>query len=599
MSEGISAAKTAPRRWTPEEETALWEGVRQGTDMPTLAAVMERSVGALESRLAAMGAWDYGAYGDIMTGAAGTAEKEKGEDSSPHDHAWKTWGEDEVGALLAVHHATPTTADMLALAEKLGRTPRALVLKLVQMGALRPALNDSYIPWDARVKARPAPKKKALPPALPAKGAPTVKIKVTAEFQAALQAVEAGENLLILGSAGTGKSTFLKWLRHKLAGKRKMAVVAPTGMAALNIGGQTLHSFFGLKPQLMQGNKHDWHRPRNPKLFAALDLLVVDEISMVRADVLEAVDLFLRAHGPKMGKPFGGVQLLMMGDLCQLPPVVRRDEEAHFEERFGTPFFFSSPSYALLKAGVLPFTEVFRQADVPFITLLNALRMGELSRAELAALNARVVPAAPAGAVVLAARNRTVDAMNAAAMEALSGKARVYNADVTGTIETGNITTPAELVLKPGARVMLTRNDSVAARWVNGSLGTVVRCGDNEVDVRLDDGTTHAVEPVKWESLRYGVDAETDSPVPLVAGTFTQIPLTLAWAVTIHKAQGQTIERVHVNLGDGGTFAEGQLYVALSRAKSLNGLTLSEPILPRHVKTHPAVHDFYAALGLA
>jgi hypothetical protein len=432
----------------------------------------------------------------------------------------------------------------------------------------------------------------------PASSGKSVKISVTPEFQAAWKAVEQGENLLVLGSAGTGKSTFLRWLKHKLNGTRAYAVVAPTGMAALNVGGQTIHSFFGLKPQLLTG-KNDWHKPRNPKVFEKLKLLVIDEISMVRADVFSAMEAFLRTFGPRPGKPFGGVQIVAMGDIYQLPPVVRGDEASFFSSVYETPFFFSSPAWEEGNFGLVEFTHVFRQEDEPFVALLNAIRHGQATPEVLAKLNSRLTTNPPTDAVILAARNRTVDAINQDALLALPGLTRSYMASVSGNMDPDNLTTPVELMLKKGARVMFTRND-VNGRWVNGSLGTVIRCDTTTVTVTLDEtpgqrSETYIVEPAKWEATRYVVN-ENEELVPHVAGTFSQLPLTLAWAVTIHKAQGQTLPKCVLNLDDGGTFAEGQLYVALSRAKSLEGLYLTHPIQRRHVRVHPAILGFMGEL---
>lgn len=579
-----------PARWTVDEESRLAEAFRNGDTPQAIAALLGRSVGAVESRLLQLGLLSYGDYDALVDDSHVESSAHESRSGSP-------WTEPDIAALLAAHHGADTpelrTESLKIAAAALGRSPRSLVLKLVQLGALQPTRNPN--PTRKIAVPKPAKAKPALAPT-PTAPTKTVKITVTPEFQTALASVLDGENMLVLGSAGTGKSTFLKWLRAQVKGKKRMAVLAPTGMAALNVGGQTLHSFFGFKPRLMNGSSDDWHKPRNPKIYESLQLIVIDEISMVRADIFESIDRFLRKYGPIPRTPFGGVQLLLMGDLCQLPPVVRREEETYFEDTYGTPFFFSTPSWREGNFGVVPFTHIFRQTDKPFIDLLNAIRMGSPGQGVLSALNARVTPP-PQGTVVLAARNRTVDALNAEAMAALTGPEWVFRADVVGDIDPSNVTTPAELVLKRGARVMFTRNDSVAQRWVNGTLGTVETCHAESVHVRLDDGTVHVVERVKWEATKYKLDASSEAPVATVAGTFTQIPLVPAWALTIHKAQGQTLPQCVIDLGDGGTFAEGQLYVALSRARSLDSLYLTQPIQPRHVKTHPAVQDFYSDLA--
>ena len=577
-------SRPAPKRWTEEEESRLKALFEVDTPLPAIAAEHGRSVGAIEARLQLMDLVDYGAYTALIN-APETSD-------GGVENSGKPWREDEIARLLVVHNTDATVEALTALAVELGRTPRSLALKLVHLGAVVPGKNRNPQP-----KPRNYPKPKVLARPATASGK-RMKVTVTPEFQTALASIEAGENLLILGSAGTGKSTFLKWLRMKLEGRKAYAVLAPTGMAALNVGGQTIHSFFGFKPQLMQGSDA-WHKPRNPKVFAKLDLLVIDEVSMVRADVFESIDAFLRKYGPVAGQPFGGVQLVLMGDLAQLPPVVRRDEAEFFESFYATPFFFSSPAWAAGGFATVEFTHIFRQTERPFIDLLNHVRRGEQGAAVLRDLNARVVADTPADAVILAARNRTVDEINTRNLEALGGFPRTYRAETSGDVDPNSFTTPVELVLKVGARVMFTRNDP-NQRWVNGSLAVVTACNDDSVTVKMQvNCETHVVEAVKWESTKYKFDEATQAPVPTVAGTFSQLPLALAWALTIHKAQGQTLEQCVIDLSDGGAFAEGQLYVALSRARSLAGLYLATPVKARDIRTHPAVVDFYRHLAAA
>ncbi len=579
--------RPAPKRWSDAEEAELLAALRQGKAIPDLALAHGRSIGAIESRLQQMGVLQYPPYDDLLAEPAPETEP------TALAQAGKPWREDEIAALLACHATatqSPTpTDDLKVLAGQMGRTPRAMVLKLITLGALPPT-------YATDPKRRIPPPK----PAKPVVKAPTgglQKISVTAEFQTALQSLNENENLLVLGKAGTGKSTFLRWARQQLAHK-KPVVLAPTGMAALQVGGQTIHSFFGLKTKLMQGNTEDWHKPRNPKLYSQLQLLVIDEISMVRADVFEAIDQFLRRYGPHKGKPFGGVQMLLVGDLCQLPPVITQLERSAYELQFATPFFFSAQAYAEGNFGTISFTQVFRQSERGFIDLLNAVRHGTLSPSQLRELNQRATAPAPTDAILLAARNRTVDAINQTELERLPGLPYTFIATTKGKMEGTGLTTPAELILKAGARVLFTRNDS-QGRWVNGSLGVVQKCGTNWAEVKLSNGPqqgeVHRVEPVTWESTRYSLGAD-QLPVAEVAGSFTQLPLTHAWALTIHKAQGQTLAPCVIDLADGGTFAEGQLYVALSRATHLEGLFLRQPITPQHIKTHPAVMDFLSSI---
>lgn len=432
-------------------------------------------------------------------------------------------------------------------------------------------------------------------PENPSSARRAMRVTITPEFQTGWRVIEEEKNLLVLGSAGTGKSTFLKWVRKKLGAEKNYVVLAPTGMAALQVGGQTIHSFFGFKPQLLEGPS-TWRKPRNPKMYEKLEMVIIDEISMVRADVFDAIDQFLQKYGPHKNEPFGGVQVLAMGDLYQLPPIVRRDENAYFQHMFGTPFFFGSQAWRHGHFNVVEFSQIFRQSDAPFIDLLNRVRHGERDQSLLKELNKRVQPTPPEGAVILAARNSTVDEINERELKYLGSKPHSYQAKTTGKVDEAAFTSPPTLILKEGARVMFTRNDT-AGRWVNGTLGQVVQCGKKTVTVRTDDGKKYSVEPVKWELTKYEFDEEKETTVAEVAGTFSQLPLALAWALTIHKAQGQTLENCTIDLSDGGAFAEGQLYVALSRARALETLTLAQPIRPSDVRTSADVKGFYKGLG--
>lgn len=581
------------KRWSADEDEQLAANFR---NMPgpvlarakPLAEMHERSESAIMSRLHLLDLIDYGPYTALITHKTDPAE---GEDAvkDRYGNTGKVYSSDETATLLIAHH---TQQPLEELATQLGRTPRSLAMKLAHLGVIDVKVNATPAPAPRTYSKPKAPK----PMVTPSQPTGSIKIQVTPEFQTALATIQNGENLLILGSAGTGKSTFLKWLRKNLdTAKKRYAVLAPTGMAAHNVGGQTIHSFFALKPQLQAGAQIP--KPRNPKLYANLDLLVIDEISMVRADVFEMMDRFLRKYGPKGKQPFGGVQLVLLGDLCQLPPVVRREEQSIFETTYANPFFFGAEPWIQGNFSTIRFTHIFRQSDQPFINLLNAVRHNAISAQQLTALNARLTTTPPTGAVVLAARNATVDAINQRELAKLTGAPRTYTAEVLGTVDAGAFTTPAELTLKPGARVMFTRN-SKTMQWVNGTLGTVEKLSDDFITVKTDNGLVH-VEPEKWEAIRYQFSEGQQAPVASVAGSFTQYPLALAWALTIHKAQGQTLPQCVIDLADGGTFAEGQLYVALSRARSLESLHLTTPITHRHIKTHPAVMAFYDALDNA
>lgn len=605
MNDNVPEAnpKSAPKRWTREEETALTALFKAGTSTASIAEQFGRSQGAINARLAQLDLISYGPYTKVAH-----MSRLPGSDETPVNSS-QPWEEETEALLLTLHKTSPTADNILTLATDLGRSPRSLVLKLVQLGELVPELNSNpepdpnrTLPPAAAELAEKQANTRAKQKPIVKRAAPQgcLKLKVTSEFQAAKRTLDDGHNLLILGSAGTGKSTFLKWIRHQYDQKedgKKYVVLAPTGMAALNVGGQTIHSFFGFKVQLLDGSSSSWRKPRNPKLFKKLELIIIDEISMVRADVLTTIDRFLRQFGPNANAPFGGVQILALGDLFQLSPIVSYEDKDYFQSTYGTPFFFGSPSFNDFVP--LEFTEIFRQADAPFINLLSRIRHGEKSPDLLTAINQRHVTSIPAdvqkSAVILAARNRTVDTINERELRSLNTPTFTYSAIVSGKIDAKSFLSPEELTLKQGAHVMFTRNDA-NGRWVNGSMGTVTNCDNENITVKLSSGETYDVEQIKWELTKYDIDPKTEQPVATVAGSFTQFPLTLAWALTIHKAQGQTLEQCIIDLSDGGTFADGQLYVALSRARSLESMYLTTPIQAKDIRTAADIKNFYNAL---
>jgi ATP-dependent DNA helicase PIF1 len=572
--------KPAPKRWDEDEEARLTKAFQLGASVEDMAEKHERTTGAIESRLQLLDLISYDVYNKAvnLSGIPGS-------DETP-ENTGKKWTNEDKTRLLNMHNTSPGVKNLIKLAEELGRSPRSLVMQLVVLEAIKTELNHNPKPQPKPKK--PKKVKKIVEVTKPTR---TMKVTITPEFQAGLRTIESGDNLLILGSAGTGKSTFLKWIRKKIADTKNYVVLAPTGMAALQVGGQTIHSFFGFKPQLMDGPSA-WRKPRNTKVYEKLDLVIIDEISMVRADIFESIDKFLRRYGPKKGEPFGGVQLLVMGDLFQLSPIVRREEQEYFKDMFGTPFFFGSEAWKNGDFHFLEFSHIFRQSDEPFINLLNRVRHGERNKDLLDSLNQRLTGKPAEDSVILAARNRTVDTINECELAKLTTEKYTYTAKKTGRVDEGSFTSPVELTLRVGARVMFTRND-VNARWVNGTLAEVIVCRDDNVTVKTDDGEIYKVESVKWELTKYEFDDKTDKSVAIVAGTFSQLPLTLAWALTIHKAQGQTLENCTIDLSDGGIFAEGQLYVALSRARSLESIHLTAPISPSDIRTSLDVKGFY------
>lgn len=408
-------------------------------------------------------------------------------------------------------------------------------------------------------------------------------ITPTEEYRSALAYLrESDGHLFVTGRAGTGKSTLLRALRDVIEGE--LVVVAPTGLAAVNVGGQTIHSFFGLPPRLIRSE--DIRRSRNGAVMRKLRFLVVDEVSMVRSDLMWAIDQSLRVNRGRPREPFGGVRLVLFGDLHQLPPVVQEAEvAAHLDSEFGGPFFFS---VAALTEGAgtqrLELTQVFRQSDEALISVLNRIRDGEADEADLAELNARVAPIRTLGEgekfVILTPTNAAAQRINTAYLDALPARALTYEAGITGDFTQASHPTDSALVLKPGAKVILLRNDP-DRRWVNGTIARISRLEEKKVMIEVA-GREHELEPVSWEQRRYAYDKEQEKIVGTVAGTFKQYPVRLAWALTIHKAQGLTLDNVYIDLGR-GTFAHGQAYVALSRCRSLEGLALARRLTPRDI----------------
>lgn len=392
--------------------------------------------------------------------------------------------------------------------------------------------------------------------------------------------------VFLTGRAGTGKTTFLRSFLDRTG--LKAVVVAPSGIAALNAGGQTVHSLFKLPPALIQ--PQDVRRVREGRLLKALDLLVIDEISMVRSDLMDAIDRSLRLHRGD-SRPFGGVGLVCVGDSAQLPPVVNCEDAAILERWFGGPYFFDAPGVKALNWTAVELTTAFRQTDARFLQLLDRLRRGRPTREDAELLDARVVddvPEAGSDSIVLTTTNEAARRINDAEMARIPGESGVYAGEVAGTFDERMFPTDSDLALKVGARVMLLRNDP-DRRWVNGTIGTVESLGGSSVHVRIGR-RVHEVEPVSWERYAYELGAG-DEPERKTVGSFKQIPLRPAWALTIHKAQGLTFDQVHVDFGR-GAFAHGQTYVALSRCRSLEGLTLSRHLRRTDVRVDDAAFAF-------
>ncbi len=405
-------------------------------------------------------------------------------------------------------------------------------------------------------------------------------------------------SVFLTGKAGTGKTTFLRRLRQ-LSPKR-MAVLAPTGVAAINAGGQTIHSFFQLPfgpfvPGARRTDKSDYKMSQHKKdLIRSLDLLVIDEVSMVRADLLDGIDDAMRRYRDAT-KPFGGVQLLLIGDLMQLAPVAKPDEWNMLKEYYQTPYFFSSRALSETEYVTIELRHIYRQTDTDFIDLLARVRDGNVDDAVLRKLNSRHIPGFNPdgdGWIRLTTHNHIVRDYNDSRLEALPGMGYTYMAEVAGEFAEANFPAEDVLCLKKGAQVMFVKNDpSGAHAYYNGKIGTVVDLNRDSVTVSCNDGTDPIkVGPTEWENTKYTLNPDTKEIEQKVAGTFMQIPLRLAWAITVHKSQGLTFDKAVLDID--ASFSHGQAYVALSRCRSLDGLVLASPLSMSAVITDRVVKEY-------
>jgi hypothetical protein len=401
---------------------------------------------------------------------------------------------------------------------------------------------------------------------------------------------ESARHVFITGRAGTGKSTLLDCFRSST--RKQVVVLAPTGVAALNVQGQTIHSFFGFKPGITPDKVKkvpDWQAD----IFKGLDTIIIDEVSMVRADLLDCVEKFLRLNGPRHNDWFGGIQMIFIGDLYQLPPVVSTGEREIFTHRYETPYFFSSlvfkePGFEM---EFIELTTVYRQTEPEFIDLLSAIRNRSCTERDLEKLNERwapgFVPPEHEFYITLTSTNDLAHTRNLEKLQSLPGTPLRYECTVSGSIDQSSLPTEETLVLKKGAQVMLVNNDK-GGQWVNGSIGRIrsIEKGpevDDVLIVALNDGVVAEVIPHTWELFEYEYDRATKRISTRKTGAFTQYPVRLAWAVTIHKSQGKTFDRVVIDIGR-GAFAHGQVYVALSRCTSFGGITLLKKITKGHIR---------------
>ncbi len=394
------------------------------------------------------------------------------------------------------------------------------------------------------------------------------------------------QNYFITGKAGTGKSYLLQYFKQNTS--KNAVVVAPTGVAALNVGGQTIHSFFRIEPELVTSEKIKVSA-QTKKLLIHVDMVIIDEISMVRADLMDGIDQVLRkSKDPDL--PFGGAQIVMFGDPYQLPPIVSDNEiNKYFLDNYGGPFFFHAKVWQESKFAKLELNHIFRQSQAEFIDLLNSIRIGNVNNHTLGNINQRVSVKNVTNALTLATTNYKVMQINNMHLHKIDKPSFLYQASLTGKLDKKSYPAEELLILKEGAQVMMLKNDK-EKRWVNGSLGKIVELDKEKIVVNIA-GENYDVAKETWKKISYFYDENEKKIKEQIISQFTQYPIRLAWAVTIHKSQGQTYEQVRIDL-ERGAFAEGQTYVALSRCTTIEGISLVRPIMLRDIKVNPMIREF-------
>ena len=423
------------------------------------------------------------------------------------------------------------------------------------------------------------------------------------EFLNALELIyNTNQSVFLTGKAGTGKSTFLRYVCETT--KKNFVVLAPTGIAAVNVGGMTMHSFFKmpLKPLLPDDVDFSPKKIRQTlkypkdkvKIIKELDLIIIDEISMVRADMIDFVDRVLRIYSGNMREPFGGKQLLLVGDVFQLEPVVTSEMRPLLQLAYNQFFFFNANAFKDVNIVSIELKKIYRQTDSRFISILDRIRINKATKEDLAVINSRYIKNFKEDkkdfVITLATRRDTVDVINEQHLAELNTEEYLYEGEIDGIFPLQNLPTSQNLTLKVGAQVIFIKNDK-DGRWINGTIGKVERCGIDDITVELENGKSYTVEAAQWENMQYTYDEKEKRIKEIVFGTFKQFPLKLAWALTVHKSQGLTFNKVVMDFS-GGAFSSGQTYVALSRCTSLEGITLCQNLSARDIIVNPAVVDF-------
>ncbi|MCX6153531.1 MAG: DEAD/DEAH box helicase [Candidatus Kapabacteria bacterium] len=436
------------------------------------------------------------------------------------------------------------------------------------------------------------------------------------EFNMAVDLVENTSQLIYLtGKAGTGKTTFLKYIKQSTY--KKAIVLAPTGVAALNAGGQTIHSFFRIAPSVYMPDDsrlrtesdpdsydegtifdHFKYHKAHRKLISAMELLIIDEISMVRCDLLDVVDRLLRVFRDRESEPFGGVQVVLIGDAFQLPPIAQNEHWEFLKDYYESPFFFSSLVLKQNRVKYIELRKIYRQHDLGFINLLNNIRVNQVSQDDLNLLNSRFLPAIFKNDnlkyISIATHNRIVDDTNIRKLEELSTPLQTYEAEITGDFPDSISPTEKFLNLKEGAQIMFIKNDA-EKKYFNGKIAKIKKLEKAKIIVEISEGVDIEVKRFTWKNIKYSWSLKDKKINEEAMGEFTQFPIKLAWAVTVHKCQGLTFENVIADLS--GAFSPGQVYVALSRCTSIEGLVLKSRVNRNVIKTDPHVIKFAGNKG--